>query len=66
MKIRNYYNNQLKFNNNNIVTSKNNDNNEHGFGIKSMKCIAHKYNGDIYINHNNNIFSLTLYFRLSI
>ena len=66
LNIRNYYNNQLKFSNNNIVTSKNNDNNEHGFGIKSMKCIAHKYNGDIYINHNNNIFSLTLYFKLSI
>jgi sensor histidine kinase regulating citrate/malate metabolism len=44
------------------MTTKDNKNNEHGFGLKSMRNVAKKYNGDIYINYVNNIFTLTMYF----
>lgn len=62
LSIRNYYNNEIKIQNKNIMTTKDNKNNEHGFGLKSMRNVAKKYNGDIYINYVNNIFTLTMYF----
>lgn len=62
--IKNYYNCELHFENNNLLTTKKNEMNQHGYGIKSIRCIAKEYGGDIKLNTENNIFTLIVYFYL--
>lgn len=35
---------------------------EHGFGLKSIKLIAEKYNGTMNLSYDDNVFSITLMF----
>ena len=45
--------------NNKFITTKK-DNQNHGFGLKSIDKIVKKYNGDIKISTNNNIFEINI------
>ena len=41
------------------LTTKN-DHNSHGYGMKSIRYIVEKYNGNLIIDCNNNIFVLSI------
>lgn len=60
--IMNYYNGKLKFEKETLVTSKNFEQGYHGYGIKSIQYVVKKYNGNLKIYTNNNIFKLTFSF----
>ncbi|MFV3055352.1 sensor histidine kinase [Clostridium botulinum] len=59
IKIDNPFNGEILMNGNRIVTTKL-DRNNHGIGIESIKIILQKYDGSMEIQHDNNIFSVTL------
>ncbi len=47
-----------------LVTSKD-DHLNHGFGVRSMELIAKRYNGNIHVGVNEDIFYLNAFFPLS-
>ena len=55
----NYFESQLQFENKSLVSTKR-DGNIHGFGIKSVKYIAERYEGDVLIDTNNNWFKICI------
>jgi sensor histidine kinase YesM len=55
IKIHNTYNGTILLEKGNIITSKGNRK-EHGIGLKNVKKIIDKYNGEININYDTNIF----------
>ena len=57
--IYNTYQENLKIENNKLITTKK-DSFNHGFGLKSIENIVKKYNGDLKISTNNNIFELNI------
>lgn len=59
IQIQNYFHQQLNFNGGIPVTTKN-DRNLHGYGLKSIKYTAEKYDGTITINTENDIFTLQI------
>lgn len=59
--IKNYYKTSLDIRNGIFYTTKKTFKELHGFGIKSMKEIIKKYNGNININTEDNIFYLNIY-----
>ena len=56
----NYYESKIITKNNEIITSKNEELGFHGYGIQSIKMIAKKYNGEVSIGLENNIFDLNI------
>ena len=59
IRIENYYENILKSDGENYLTTKS-DTKSHGYGIKSIKYTADKYDGAVYINSDNNWFDLKI------
>ena len=59
IRIENYYENILKSDGENYLTTKS-DEKSHGYGIKSIKYTADKYDGAVYINSDNNWFDLKI------
>ena len=57
--IENYFEGSLNFRDGQLVTSKE-DKNYHGFGVRSIRMLAKKYNGDIRISTLNHTFSLQI------
>ena len=57
--IYNSYDGNVLVENNKFITTKK-DNQNHGFGLKSIDKIVKKYNGDIKISTNNNIFEINI------
>ena len=57
--IENYCSNQLSFKDGLPLTTKENASN-HGFGTRSIKYIVTRYNGELKMNFNNNIFSVNI------
>ena len=57
IKFDNYYENTLKYEDGNLVTTKK-ESIYHGYGIKSIKSIAEKYRGTVTINTRNQWFTL--------
>lgn len=57
----NYFEGEIKFENDLPVTSKK-DKNYHGFGMKSIELIAHKYGGEMTCRAEDNIFHLNILF----
>lgn len=55
----NYYENKLKYENGNFITTKK-DQINHGYGIKSIKMAVAKYCGTVSIDTKNNWFSLCI------
>ena len=56
----NYYESKIITKNNEIITSKNEELGFHGYGLQSIKMIAKKYNGEVSIGLENNIFDLNI------
>ncbi|MBQ6730536.1 MAG: sensor histidine kinase, partial [Bacilli bacterium] len=59
IKIDNYYEGTLQFNEGLPMTSKS-DKTSHGFGLKSVRLIVNKYDGEINLETENQIFKLTI------
>lgn len=59
----NYYDNELRFENGIPVTTKD-DKEFHGFGIQSIQHICEKYDGNLSISTENNVFSISILFFL--
>ena len=59
IRIENYYEGQLRTDGDNFLTTKN-DEKYHGYGIKSIKYTANKYDGAVYINTDNNWFDIKI------
>lgn len=57
--LGNYYESVLKYDNGDLITTKG-DNFNHGYGIKSIKITAAKYNGTVTISTDNNWFGLSV------
>ncbi|EPY2305381.1 sensor histidine kinase [Clostridium sporogenes] len=59
VKIDNPFNGEILINSNKMLTTKG-DRNNHGIGIESIKVILQKYDGSMEIQHDDNVFSVTL------
>ena len=57
--IENYFEGNLELLNNLPITTKS-DKSSHGFGIKSVKRIAEKYNGSLKISAEDNVFNINI------
>lgn len=57
--IENYYDGIIEFKDNMPVTAKK-EKEIHGYGLTSIRSIAHKYDGDVSISTENGIFSLQI------
>lgn len=55
MKIQNTYNGIVKYENGELITTKENHD-QHGYGMKNVEMAAAKYNGICQITHDDNIF----------
>ena len=64
IRVDNYFINEVKINNDSIETSKS-DKAYHGFGTKSIKYIVEKYNGNLIIKTEGDIFILVMSFKLA-
>ena len=62
--IRNYSSNSPHFEGGTPITSKNKK--YHGYGIKSIKRIVRKYNGEVKFGYNNNFFVSRIIFPKSL
>ncbi len=58
---KNFYDQELTIENG-LPKSNKGDSNYHGFGLKSVRSIAEKYNGSMNISTENNVFEITLMF----
>lgn len=58
---KNAYQGNIKVQNG-VIRSNKADLTHHGFGLKSIKMVAEKYNGTMEIDYSNNIFLVTLLF----
>ena len=59
IRIENYYEDVLKTDGENYVTTKD-DKRSHGWGIKSIKYTADRYDGAVYINTDHNWFDIKI------
>ena len=59
IQIQNYYSGALRFENGLPVTTKKNKR-DHGYGMKSIRYTAEKYNGTITVNTGEGIFTLQI------
>ncbi len=62
--IENYYEKKIEFSEGLPVTSKG-DKNSHGFGMKSIQHTVEKYNGNLVIDTEKNLFSLGIFIPIS-
>ncbi len=53
--LKNTYLHKLKIENNKILTTKD-DKELHGFGLKNIENVINKYNGDLHIEYDENLF----------
>ena len=60
--ITNYYKGELEMENGLPVSHAEN----HGFGVKSMRMLAEKYNGRMYVQAQGEVFVLNLFFPLEV
>ncbi len=59
IRVENYYENKLNYDNGILVTTKN-DRFTHGYGLKSIKIITEKYGGSVKISTKGNWFRLII------
>lgn len=62
--INNYYQGEIRLDDEGFPLTSKENNGYHGFGIRSIKSIVEKYNGSISIVTNNNIFRLNVLFPI--
>jgi signal transduction histidine kinase len=63
-KITNTYNGNLNYSGDNLITSYE-DKENHGMGFKNIKSVLDKYNGEMEIEHTENVFTVVLLMYLN-
>jgi sensor histidine kinase regulating citrate/malate metabolism len=63
-KISNTYNGSLNYSGDNLITS-DKDKENHGMGIKNIKSVLDKYNGEMEIEHTKDVFTVILLLYLN-
>ena len=58
--IKNPFQNELREDKQGNLLSTKNDGNRHGYGVKSIRRVAEKYNGEVLIETENQLFILTV------
>ena len=58
--INNYYSGEILFDNEGLPLTSKKDKAYHGFGIRSIKMIAEKYDGDFMISTKNHVFNINI------
>ena len=64
IKVSNTYNGNLNYSGDRLITS-NEDKENHGMGIKNIKFVLDKYNGEMEIEHTENVFTVILLMYLN-
>ena len=64
MAIENPFEHQLQADKNGNLLSNKGDITKHGYGISSIKKVVEKYNGDVIIDTEDSIFSVTVTMNL--
>ncbi len=62
--VSNYYGHEIQFENGMPKTTKS-DRESHGYGLKSVRSICDRYDGDLSINAENNVFRINIMFPLA-
>lgn len=62
IKSDNYYVDEVTMDENGLPQTTKDDGQYHGFGMKSIRAITEKYNGNLYIEAQDNIFKLSIIF----
>lgn len=62
--IENYYQGEIYLNNDGLPITTKDNKDYHGFGMKSIKLLVNKYNGDLKITTKKNIFTLSILFNI--
>lgn len=60
--VSNYYEGELVKSDDGLIETSKKDKTSHGYGLKSIRYIVSKYNGDMNISFKNNIFTLSILF----
>ncbi len=61
VQVNNYFTGDLTFDDGLPVTTAQEDRDFHGFGMRSMKLIAEKYDGELHAETDGDLFALTVY-----
>lgn len=64
IKFLNWCDLDIAFNKKNTILTTNKDTKNHGYGLKILNDIANKYNGNLNMKHENNIFTTTLLLKI--
>ena len=62
--IENYYKGEIELNSDGLPITTKDNKDYHGFGMKSIKLLVDKYNGDLKITTKKNIFTLSILFSI--
>ena len=62
--VENFFENEITLDKNGIPMTTKSNKNFHGFGLKSIKMIVNKYQGDLTISTDNEIFSIYILFKI--
>ena len=60
LKIENYCETEPHFQNGLPVTTKNNNSFEHGYGMRSIRSVVRRYDGELKISTMNHVFTLSV------
>ena len=60
LKIENYCETEPHFQNGLPVTTKNNNSFDHGYGMRSIRSVVRRYDGELKISTNNHVFTLSV------
>ena len=63
--IENYFDGKIKLDKQGIPKTTKNNEQYHGFGMKSIKLIVNKYHGDLKIVLDDDVFSLGILFPIN-
>lgn len=62
--VNNYYEKTLEFEESGMPKTTKSEKEFHGYGLKSVKSICERYDGDLSINTENNVFNIKIMFSL--
>ena len=64
IKFLNWCDLDIVFNKKNTILTTNKDSKNHGYGLKILNDITNRYDGNLSMKHENNIFSITLLLKI--
>ena len=62
--VHNYFEGELRFGADGLPRTSKDDEVNHGYGLKSIRYIANKYDGNLSVKASGNLFNLNIIFPL--